>query len=211
MQALKNKYRLILILALALAGGWILFGQHTAKAEIQTGQPAPVFAAVTTAGQPITNKDLLGKVVVMEWNNHECPFVKKFYSIGKMQELQKTYTAKGVVWITVNSSAPGKQGHVDTARANALTQELGAVPSHKILDGDGAIGRSFGAKTTPHMFIIDKNGILVYQGAIDDNNSTDSADIASAKNYVVAALDEVLGGKPVSISSTRPYGCSVKY
>ncbi len=211
MQQRKKFYRIALGLAVIASAGLYYWQSHTAAAMVETGQAAPAFSTTATTGENISLGQFKGKTVVLEWNNPECPFVKKFYSIGKMQKLQKTYTAKGVVWLTINSSAPGKQGNIDTAKANQLTAELNASPSYKILDPTGTIGRMYGAKTTPHMYVIDKQGVLVYQGAIDDNNSSDSADVKTAHNYVAAALDEVLGDKSVSVSSTRPYGCSVKY
>lgn len=206
-----KSYRITLVVLALLAGALYYWQSHTVAAMVESGQPAPIFNTTATTGENIALDQFKGKTVVLEWTNAECPFVKKFYSIGKMQELQKTYTQRGVVWLTINSSAPGKQGHIDAAQANALTTEQGAAPTHKILDADGKIGRLYGAKTTPHMYVINAAGVLVYQGAIDNNDSSDSADVASAQNYVTAALDEVLGGKPVSVSSTRPYGCSVKY
>jgi peroxiredoxin len=211
MQQRKKFYRIALGLAVIATAGLYYWQSHTASAMVETGQTAPAFSTTATTGENISLGQFKGKTVVLEWNNAECPFVKKFYAIGKMQELQKTYTAKGVVWLTINSSAPGKQGNIDAAKANQLTAELNASPSYKILDPTGTIGRLYGAKTTPHMYVIDKQGVLVYQGAIDDNNSSDSADVKTAHNYVAAALDEVLGDKSVSVSSTRPYGCSVKY
>jgi hypothetical protein len=137
--------------------------------------------------------------------------VKKHYGSGNMQKLQKAYTAKGVVWLSIASSAPGKQGHLDAASGNAKIKELSAAPTALILDASGTIGKAYGAKTTPHMFLIDSKGTVVYAGGIDDKPSTDQADIATAKGYVQTALDEVLAGKPVTTASSQPYGCSVKY
>ncbi len=175
------------------------------------GQPAPEFTGTDTQGKTHKLSDFKGKVVVLEWTNHECPFVKKFYSVGKMQELQKTYTDKGVVWLNIVSSAEGKQGHVTPEQANAIMTEKKFASTAKLLDPTGEIGKLYGAKTTPHMFVINKDGTLAYMGAIDDKKSTDSEDIAGAKNYVAAALDAVLAGSPVVVASTTPYGCSVKY
>lgn len=176
-----------------------------------TGQPAPDFTAMDTNGQAVKLSDMKGKTVVLEWTNHECPFVKKFYGVGKMQELQKEATKDGVVWVSVISSAPGKQGHVTTAEANKLTADRGASPSHVVLDMNGSIGRLYAAKTTPHMYIVDGAGILQYQGAIDSIPSTKSDDIAKANNYVTAALAAVKAGTAVAEGTTRPYGCAVKY
>ena len=175
------------------------------------GQPAPAFSATDTAGQTVSLDSLKGKTVVLEWSNHQCPFVKKFYGSGTMQQLQQDATKDGVVWVTVISSAPGKQGHVTAAEANELTTSRKAAPTHVVLDESGAIGRLYAAKTTPHMFVIDSQGVLRYQGAIDDKPSTKQEDIADAKNYVTAALADLKAGRPVAESNTKSYGCSVKY
>lgn len=180
-------------------------------AELVVGQIAPEFSLIDTKGQVRQSADFKGQYVVLEWLNHDCPFVKKHYSSGNMQSLQKEYTAKGIVWLSINSSAAGKQGHYTSAQADQLTVEKAAAPTAVLLDGDGQVGHLYNAQTTPHMYIIDPQGILVYQGAIDDIPSADSADIPAAQNYVKAALDEILAGKPVSISATKSYGCSVKY
>lgn len=175
------------------------------------GQPAPAFSVTDTAGQSVSLDSLKGKTVVLEWSNHECPFVKKFYGSGTMQQLQQDATKDGVVWVTVISSAPGKQGHVTPAEANELTTSRKASPTHVVLDETGSIGRLYAAKTTPHMFVIDSAGVLRYQGAIDDKPSTKPEDIAGAKNFVTAALADLKAGRPVTQANTKPYGCSVKY
>jgi hypothetical protein len=149
--------------------------------------------------------------VVLEWTNFDCPFVGKHYGSGNMQKLQKQYTGQGVIWLSINSSGPGKQGHYPAEKLGALIKERQAAPTAYLLDTDGTVGRLYGAKTTPHMFVIDKAGKLVYAGGIDDTPSTDQADIATATNYVAAALDETLGDKPVTKVTSAPYGCSVKY
>ena len=174
------------------------------------GDSAPDFSLIDTAGNKHALSDYKGKYVVLEWLNHDCPFVKKHYA-GNMQQLQKTYTAKGVAWLSICSSAPGKQGHYDPAGAAKLTADKGASPTAVLLDPDGTVGREFGAKVTPHMFIIDPDGKLIYQGAIDDVPSTKSADVAGATNYVAQVLDAAMAGQPVPRSSTKAYGCSVKY
>jgi peroxiredoxin len=181
------------------------------SAQAVAGQPAPAFTLTDSNGTTHSLADFKGKVVVLEWWNPECPFVGKHYGSGNMQKLQKEWTGKGVVWLTVNSSAQGKQGYVDGAKANALMKEKSGAPTAILLDHDGKVGRAYGAKTTPHMFVIDAKGTIVYAGGIDDKPSTDQADIATAKNYVSAALAEVTAGKPVTIASSTPYGCSVKY
>jgi peroxiredoxin len=183
----------------------------TARAAAVVGQPAPGFTLVDSNGARHTLSDLKGKVVVLEWVNFECPFVGKHYGSGNMQRLQKAYTGKGVVWLSVNSSAEGKQGYFAVEKINALMKEKGASPTAYLIDTDGAVGRAYGAKTTPHMFVLDAKGAVVYAGGIDDAPSTDQADIATAKNFVSAALDEALAGKPVTTASSAPYGCSVKY
>ena len=182
-----------------------------ARAQATVGQPAPAFSAPDQTGSTRSLDAYKGKWVVLEWVNHECPFVKKHYGSGNMQRAQKAATAKGAVWLSVNSSAPGKQGAMDGKLATSLTSEKHAKPTAVLLDPQGAVGRAYGAKTTPHMFVIDPKGTIVYAGAIDDKPSTDPADVPAAKNFVLAALDEAMAGKPVSVASTQPYGCSVKY
>ncbi|MDF3130194.1 thioredoxin family protein [Kiritimatiellaeota bacterium B1221] len=172
---------------------------------------APAFTLTDTNGNEHSLSDFKGKVVVLEWFNHGCPFVKKHYSKGNMQALQKTYTDKGVVWLAIVSSAEGKQGS-DTAEGhNKTAKEKGTNATAILMDTDGTVGKAYGAKTTPHMFVINAEGELVYQGAIDDKRSTNPADIATSKNYVSAALDAVLAGEAVEVTKSTPYGCSVKY
>ena len=195
---------LLLVAAVAIAA-------PAFAADAKVGQDAPAFTAVDTKGEKRSLADFKGKTVVLEWHNKDCPYVKKHYGSGNMQKLQKDYTAKGVVWLTIISSAEGKQGFVTGEDADADMAKAKASPSHVLLDSAGAVGRLYGAKTTPHMFVIDPSGKLVYNGAIDDNSSSDPDDIPSSKNYVAAALDSVLAGKKVAKKATRPYGCSVKY
>jgi len=194
-----------LALALAAAAG------APALADAVVGQPAPAFTLPDSNGKTHALAEYAGKVVVIEWWNHECPFVGKHYGSGNMQKLQREWTAKGVVWLTVSSSGPGKQGHVDGPKAAALMKEKSGGPTAVLLDPEGKVGRAYGAKTTPHMFVIDAKGRLVYAGGIDDKPSTDRADVATAKNYVAAALGEILAGRPVSTPTSPPYGCGVKY
>ena len=193
----------MLVLAAAL-------GVTTAQAAPKVGEPAPAFSTTDSNGKTVQLADYRGKFVVLEWSNAECPFVKKHYA-GNMQALQKEETAKGVAWLTVISSAPGKQGHVDGKQANALTKERGAAPTAVLLDPTGKIGHAYDAKTTPHMFVIDPKGTLVYMGGIDSIASADAEDIPKAKPYVKLALAEALAGKPVTESVTKPYGCGIKY
>jgi len=195
--------------ATALIAG--VFMTVTAYASPEIGRPAPDFSAVDSNGKPVKLSDYRGKIVVLEWTNDGCPFVQKHYNSGNMQSLQKDETAKGIVWLSIISSAPGQQGYVDGAGANALTKSRDAAPSAVLLDPEGKVGHLYDAKTTPHLFIVNTDGTLVYMGGIDDKPTTNLADVKTAKNYVRAALDEVAAGKPVEQAITRPYGCSVKY
>lgn len=183
----------------------------TAHVAPQVGKPAPEFSAVDANGKTVKLSDFRGKIVILEWTNDGCPYVKKHYGSGNMQSLQKDAAAKGAVWLTIISSAPGMQGYVDGPAANELTKSRGASPAAVLLDPKGAVGHLYDARTTPHMFIVNKDGALAYMGGIDDKPTSNPDDIKSAKNYVRAALDEVAAGKPVSEAVTRPYGCSVKY
>jgi len=179
------------------------------KAEEKTdaaGLPdAPTFTAMDTHGNEHSLKDFRGKYVVLEWINDGCPFVKKFYKAGKMQELQKTYADKGVVWLSIASSAPGKQGHYDADGWNKIIKDWNIKATALLMDESGEIGRAYNAKTTPHIFIINPDGKLIYHGAIDSIRSADTADVEKAENYVQKVLDAAL------LKETRPYGCSVKY
>jgi hypothetical protein len=196
-----------------LAAAWLSGAAPVAMAAEgpRIGSMAPDFAGTDSNGKGVALKDLRGRIVVLEWSNNQCPFVGKHYHSGNMQSLQKEATKEGIVWLTVLSSAPGEQGNVTAAEANALTRSRGAAPTAVILDPSGTIGRAYGARTTPHMFIIDKTGTLVYMGGMDDKPTTDLADIPTAKNYVRLALTAVIAGTPVQDPVTRPYGCSVKY
>jgi hypothetical protein len=196
---------------LTLAGALLLAGAPAVHAAATVGQPAPTFSLTDTAGTKHELGAYKGKHVVLEWVNFDCPFVKKHYGSGNMQKLQKAYTGKGVVWLQVNSSAAGKQGAYPPDRAAAMNKERSAASSAYLLDTDGTVGKAYGARTTPHMYVIDPSGRLVYAGGIDDKPSTDQADIAGAKNFVAAALDEALAGKPVTVATSTPYGCAVKY
>jgi peroxiredoxin len=177
----------------------------------QVGVPAPDFTGTDSNGQSQTLSKDHGKFVVLEWHNQGCPFTRKHYESGHMEALQREWTAKGVVWLTIISSAPGEQGYVTAPQENAYLKKMQADPTAVILDPSGKIARLYSAKTTPHMFIIDPSGKLIYSGAIDDHPTTDPDDIKDSKNYVNQALTEAMAGKPVSEPVTRPYGCSVKY
>jgi peroxiredoxin len=181
------------------------------SAAVTVGQPAPAFSLPGSDGKTHALADYSGKIVVLEWFNRECPFVKKHYESQNMQKLQRDYTAKDVVWLSVISSAPGKQGHATASEAAATAKELNAAPTAVLLDETGSVGQSYGAKTTPHMFVIGKDGTLLYEGAIDDDPSFKQDKIATSKNYVRNALDETIAGKPVSEPVSTPYGCGVKY
>jgi peroxiredoxin len=178
---------------------------------VRVGEAAPDFSGVDSRGQTHTLSEYKGKFVVLEWTNNGCPYTKKHYESGNMQALQKQWTAKGVVWLTVLSSAPGEQGYMTADAENAYLRSVHAAPTAALLDPKGAIGHAYGAKTTPHMFVIDPAGKLIYDGAIDDHPSTDASDIPTSKNYVSAALTAAMAGQPVAHAYTRPYGCSVKY
>lgn len=196
--------------AVALATAAHLTAQAPAS-PVQVGGNAPAFTLPDTQGKNHRLADFRGKYVVLEWTNADCPFVKKHYVNGDMQKTQAWAKDKGVVWLTVLSSAPGQQGHLEAAAANDLMKKHGFKAAAKLLDPAGTVGKSFGARTTPHMFVINPEGKIIYMGAIDDKRSTDPADIAGARNHVRAALEEAMAGKAVSVPSTQPYGCSVKY
>lgn len=182
-----------------------------AAAAPTVGAPAPDFRAVDTAGVERSFAEFRGKTVVLEWNNPECPFVKKHYGSGNMQKAQAAAAKDGVVWLTINSGAPGKQGHMNGAQAKAFLASAGARPTDYLLDHSGVVGKAYDAKTTPHMYIVNKAGTLVYAGGIDDKPTPRPADISGARNHVLAALSEIKAGKAVSVATSRPYGCAVKY
>ena len=175
------------------------------------GKAAPDFSVTDANGKTQSLSAYKGKTVVLEWNNPECPFVGKHYGAKNMQEQQAAAASQGVVWLTVNSAATGKQGHLDGARANAYLAKVGGKEAAYLLDGDGKVGHAYDAKTTPHMYVIDKDGVLRYMGGIDSIASTDKEDIPKATQYVRQALAEIKDGKAVSVPTSEPYGCSVKY
>ena len=199
------------VLLLGVFGFSLALALHVQADESVLGKPAPDFTLMGAGGKEHSLSDYKGSLVVLEWFNADCPFVKKHYNSSNMQELQKHYTEKGVVWLIINSSAEGKQGHCTAEQAHEVIKEKDMAPSAFLLDHDGKVGKLYGAKNTPHMFVIDKDGVLMYHGAIDDKPSTKIEDMEDAKNYVQAALDEAMAGKSVSIRATQPYGCSVKY
>jgi peroxiredoxin len=177
----------------------------------RSGDQAPAFTATDSNGQTHNLSDFKGRFVVLEWTNSGCPFTRKHYGSGNMQKLQKEWTAKGVVWLSVLSSAPGKEGYKSASEENAYVKQVNASPTAVLMDPKGDLGHLYGATATPHMFVIDPSGKVVYAGAIDDKPTPDEDDIAGAKNYVRAALTEATSGKPVTTASTQAYGCSVKY
>jgi peroxiredoxin len=195
----------------AIVAAVLTLASTTPARAIQVGAPAPDFHGTDSNGKTQSLDQYKGKYVVLEWHNHDCPYTIKHYQSGNMQSLQKQWTAKGVVWFTVISSAPGEQGYVDAGQENAYMKKMGAQPTAAILDPKGEVGHLYGAKTTPNMFIIDPTGKLIYAGAIDDHPTPEISDIQSSKNYVSAALSEAMNGKAVQTPVTRPYGCSVKY
>jgi peroxiredoxin len=175
------------------------------------GSAAPTFTLPDAKGAPHSLSDYKGKFVVLEWFNPECPFVKKHYGGGNMQKLQADYTAKGVVWLTIDSNAPGTEGNLSPEQAEKVANAWKTKQTALLLDPDGKVGRAYGSKNTPNMVIINPDGKIVYEGAIDSKATPNPADIPTSTNYVKSALDESLAGKPISNPTTRPYGCSVKY
>ncbi len=180
-------------------------------ADIQTGAKAPEFSLTDVDGKTRSLSEFSGKYVVLEWINHSCPFVVKHYGSGNMQDLQKTYTDKGVVWLSINSSAEGKEGSLSAEDWKKTQAEKNSAATDTLLDPDGAVGKLYGAQTTPHMYIINPEGNLIYQGAIDSIKSAEASDIPKSQNYVRSALEEAMSGKDVSTPTTKSYGCSVKY
>ncbi|HUQ27644.1 MAG TPA: redoxin domain-containing protein [Usitatibacter sp.] len=195
-------------LAIALTAAAALSTSVLASAP--PGQPAPEFTLTDLAGQPVKLADYRGKTVVLEWHNFDCPFVQKHYRSGNMQSLQKKY-ANDVVWLAVSSTAKTASDYIEPAKISQQLGQFKAAPARYLMDEPGTVGMAYGAKTTPHMYIIDPSGKVVYNGAIDDKKSTNVADVKTAKNYVVAALEEMKAGKAVSVASTTPYGCNVHY
>lgn len=206
-------------LTLALAGSSIAIfasvtaalSSRSAEAAVETGAAAPGFSVHDASGQTRTLAEFRGRTVVLEWTNYGCPYVRKHYQSGNMQALQREATEDGAVWLQVISSAPGEQGYLDGPGALARVRTDDAAPTATLLDSDGVMGRAYGARNTPHMFIISADGRLVYQGAIDDRPSARPSSLEGANNYVRAALADLAAGRPVRTPETTPYGCSVKY
>ena len=201
--------RILVILGAVVLVWWLTSSSQT---QAGIGETAPDFTLTDHTGGERSLSDYRGRFVVLEWFNDDCPFVKKHYTSGNMQGLQSTYTEQDVMWLTIASSASGRQGYI--ASPQEATEIIEQRDSHQtvlLLDPAGAVGRLYGAKTTPHMFIIDPDGLLIYAGAIDDTPSTDPADVPQATNYVQLALDAAMAGQPVPTPTTKSYGCSVKY
>ncbi len=201
------KYVLIAVLAICV----VLSGFQTGLAAVKLDEAAPSFKLTDSNGKEHSLSDFKGKWVVLEWVNYGCPFVKKHYGSGNMQTLQKTYTEKGIVWLSICSSSEGKEGYFDADELKDKIKTANGSQTAYLVDEDGTVGKMYEAKTTPHMFIINPEGVLVYNGAIDNKRSTDQEDIKDATNYVKEALDAALAGKAIATKSTKPYGCSVKY
>jgi peroxiredoxin len=180
-------------------------------ASVKVGVAAPAFTSTGTTGKKVSLADYQGRVVVLEWTNHECPYVRKHYESGNMQLLQREATGQGVTWLTIISSSPGTQGYVEARQADELTTSRQAAPTAVLLDPTGVVGQLYGATNTPHMYVVDKAGTLVYAGAIDDKPTTRKSDVPGASNYVRAALQAVAANQPVKTPITRAYGCTVKY
>jgi peroxiredoxin len=188
----------------------LLAGPAVAAVAV-VGQAAPAFSGVDSSGKTVSLADFKGRTVVLEWVNPSCPYVRKHYDSANMQATQKSATTQGAVWLSVNSTHPGHGEHRKPADMAAWTRQQGATPTHTLMDGSGAIGRAYGARTTPHLYIVDAQGKLAYAGGIDDKPSANPADVKTAKNFVTAALADLAAGRPVAQASTRAYGCSVKY
>jgi peroxiredoxin len=195
----------------AVVGAFLVGGAGAALAQVQPGKPAPDFALQDSSGKTVKLADFKGKTVVLEWTNQDCPYVRKHYGGGNMQQLQKDAAAKDVVWLTISSSAPGQQGHVNGLEADELTKSRKAAPAAFLFDPDGKVGHAYDARTTPHMYVIDKAGVLAYMGAIDDKPTANLADLKTARPYLKEAVEAVFAGEPVKVASTRAYGCSIKY
>lgn len=189
----------------------VMMAPAVAFAEPVVGEPAPDFTLVDSNGTQHTLSDYRGQRVILEWTNHDCPYVGKHYGTGNMQTLQRDATEEGIVWLSIISSAPGRQGYVTGEEANTLTASRGAYPSAVLFDPEGTVGHAYDARTTPHMYVIDEGGILRYMGAIDDRPTARHASVEGATNYVRLALSDLDAGREVEIAETTAYGCSIKY
>lgn len=205
---LRRRFVVVGCAAAALSAGAAV---QAARSAAVAGQPAPVFSVKDAEGRTRTLGEFRGKTVVLEWTNHDCPYVRKHYGSNTMQQLQRDARRDGAVWLSVVSSAPGKQGHVTPAQAKSLSASRGAQPTAVLLDPTGAVGRAYDARTTPHMFVVNGGGRIVYAGGIDDKATSDTGDLKTARPLVRLALADVKAGRPVAVPTSRPYGCSVKY
>ncbi len=203
-----SRRRTLYLAGAALAAA---LGPMAARAAATVGQPAPAFELRDAAGAPVKLADFKGRTVVLEWTNPGCPFVVKHYGSNNMQALQKDAKAQGVVWLAISSTAKGHADYLEPAALAAKYAGWGAAPTALLMDDAGPVGRAYGARTTPHLFVIDAKGVLVYAGGIDDKRSADPADVKTAKNFVRAALADLQAGRPVAVPTAAPYGCSVKY
>jgi len=204
----------IAVIGALAAGAALLVDRAPAIGAADTAKPgltAPAFSAPDIAGKTINLADYAGKIIILEWTNDGCPFVGKHYNSGNMQALQRKYTGEGDVWLTIASSAPGEQGYVTPAEAQGDLARWHAAPTDYLLDPNGFVGRLYDARATPNIVVVGRDGRVAYMGAIDDTPSTNLADVKTAKNYLVAALDEIAAGKPVTVAATTAYGCSIKY
>lgn len=202
--------------ALAVAVGMVVLVSINAKpraelGSVQIGEEAPDFTLMAADGSEQSLSDYRGQYVILEWVNHGCPYVKKHYNSKNMTNMQKAMTAKGVAWLSISSSKEGSQGYHTPSEWQKVNEEKGGAATAVLLDSAGDVGRLYGARTTPHMYVINPEGVLIYKGAIDSIPSTDIDDIPKAKSYVVLAVDQAMSGQNVEIASTEPYGCSVKY
>jgi alkyl hydroperoxide reductase subunit AhpC len=189
----------------------LLFAAPLLLSAAKVGDAAPEFTATASNGKTVHLSDYREKYVVLEWHNNGCPYVRKHYNSGNMQRLQKQWTARGVVWFTILSSAPGKQGYMAANEENDYLTKMQAAPTAALLDPSGEIGHLYDAKTSPQMVVINPQGVVIYDGAIDDKPTTELKDVTDATNYVTRALEQAIAGKQVEMAATRPYGCSVKY
>ena len=208
---MQNMTRQTVLAGFAIAGLSLAAGPALAQSTAKVGQPAPVFQAVDADGKARSLSEFTGKTVILEWTNHDCPYVRKHYNSATMQTLQKDMAKEGVVWLSVISSPVGEQGHVDGAKAKELTKSRDAAPAAVLLDPNSKVARAYGATTTPHMYIVDPKGTLAYMGAIDDKPSSSAASLTGARSYVRQAMAEIKAGKPVTEAATKAYGCAVKY
>jgi peroxiredoxin len=208
---MKSLTRQTFIAGLALTALSLGAAASSAQTTARIGQPAPAFQAVDAEGKTRNLSEFAGKTVILEWTNHDCPYVRKHYNSATMQTLQKDMAKEGIVWLSVISSPPGEQGHVESAKARELTAQRDAAPAAVLLDPKSTMARAYGAQTTPHMYVIDPKGSLAYMGAIDDKPSAAASSLEGARSYVRQAVAELKAGQPVSQASTKAYGCAVKY